>query len=84
MHKTHHAGDATQRGKLIRRNEFDHWQMLQGGLQILAEREDIATGGPQIFHGHHELIFGFTETEHEPGFRVDILAAFGFNLFQHA
>ena len=30
--------------KLLRPDKFDHRQMLQGGLQILTESEEIASG----------------------------------------
>src|SRR5947209_16624705 len=52
MHKTHLARLLAVLVKLRWRNKCCDWQVLQGGLEILAESQDITTSPPQILHGY--------------------------------
>src|SRR5213594_3542250 len=57
--------------ELRRRNEFDHWQVPQRGLQVLAEREQVALRPAQVFHRDEQLLLPLAQAEHEAGFRID-------------
>src|SRR2546430_17014137 len=54
--------------ELLRRDEFDHRQMVRRRTQILAHRQNLAAGLAQIIHRLKNLRFGFAETEHDPAF----------------
>ena len=56
-------------GELVGMNEFNHRQMLFGGLEVLAHGEDIATHRTQVIHCLLDLVSGFAQTEHESAFR---------------
>src|SRR6184192_4150341 len=62
VEKTHFARPGAILLEARRWNKLYHRQMSQGGLQILAERENIAGNRAQIAQGGEELIFGFTQT----------------------
>jgi hypothetical protein len=48
-------------------NVFGYGEVLGGGLEVLAEGEDIATGVAEVPEGLEEFRFGFAEAEHEAG-----------------
>src|SRR6266487_6804876 len=49
MHETHPSSARAVFGERGRRNEFDHGQVLQRRLKILAEGEDVALDAAQVF-----------------------------------
>ena len=53
--------------------------MLAGGLEVLADGEEIAANGPEGGHRFEEFCFRFAEPDHHPGLRrhvrVDLLYA---------
>lgn len=63
-------------GELVGMNEFNHRQMLFGGLEVLAEREQIATDGAKVGHCFVQFGFRFAEAEHEAGFGENFWGAF--------
>ena len=48
-----------------------HGQVLAGGLQILAQREDAATGPEQVIHGLEKLGFSLAQAQHQARFGGD-------------
>ena len=55
--------------ELLRRNEFDDWQMVRRRAQILTHRQNLAADVAQIVQGLKKLRLGFAQPEHNPAFR---------------
>ena len=69
--------------EILRSDEFDDRQMLKRGLEILPEREQIASGAAKVGEGGEQFIFLFAEAKHQAGFGEQVCAATGFGLGEH-
>ena len=65
------ARDLAVKIKLLRRDEFDHWQMIRRRAQILTHRQHLAPTFAQIVHRLENLRLFFAEAEHDPAFRYN-------------
>src|SRR2546421_647956 len=62
------ARDLAVKIELLRRDEFDHWQMIWGRAEILTHRQNLAADFAQIVHRLENLRLFFAKAEHDPAF----------------
>ena len=62
------AGEGSVFGELVRRDEGLDCGVLDGGLQVLADGQEVDIGDAQVVHDLHELGAGLAETDHQAGF----------------
>ena len=84
MRETQRPRTSPEIGKPIRRNILPHRQVMDGGLQVLAERQNIAASLPQIVERREQLGFGLTQPQHETGLGVHAAAGSRLDFAQHA
>ena len=82
--EAHFLGNDFVLGKCLRRHKFLHRQMPQGGLQILAKGEDVATRGAQIAHGLEQFLGRLAQSKHDARLGMDRITALLLDLAQHA
>src|SRR5690606_29976392 len=57
-------------------------QVIAGGLQVLAEGDDIHANGPQFIEGLQDFLIGFTQANHQAGLGQH-LRAMALGVLQH-
>ena len=65
--EAHGLGGFFVRGKLVGVDELHHRQMFFGGLEVLAEGEEVAADGAKVGDRLVQFGFRFAEAEHESG-----------------
>jgi hypothetical protein len=70
MDETHFLRARLVFGELLRPHKFNHRQMFQRRLQILAQCENIALRRAQIAHRGQHFLFALAQAEHHAGLRV--------------
>src|SRR6186997_1403358 len=68
VRETHGAADVTELVELPGRVKPDDRQMLLGGPEVLAKRQNIDVALPEITHCHEELVPFFAQPENDPRF----------------
>ena len=69
--KTFGAGERGVFVELLGRHEAFHGGMLDRGLQILADGQEIDVGDAQIVHDLHDFSARLAQTDHQTGFGED-------------
>ena len=55
--------------ELLRRPEPSHWQVGGRRSEVLANGQNLGADASEIGHSRVDLVVGFTEADHEAGFR---------------
>jgi hypothetical protein len=51
--------------KLLGRDVLGHWQVARGGLQVLAQGEDVHPRIPQVQHRVDDLVVRLAQAQHD-------------------
>ena len=70
--ETHGFAEDFEFGELVGVNVADDGEMVAGGLEVLAQREDVRALRGEILEGVENFLLFFAEAEHEAGLGGDI------------